>query len=271
MFTCPVCGESLEKHGGTLGCANGHSYDIAKQGYVNLLMSNASGGKRHGDDKAMVAARSAFLDAGCYDNFRDGIVDAAREYFPAGMPVLDAGCGEGFYSFAVHRALGGDMAGVDISKTALIAASKRGGGMKLAVAGVNRLPLANGSCGGILNIFAPTDSGEFWRVLAENGILLRGVPGERHLMELKAAVYDSPYLNPKPDAFIPGFELIDRRAVSGTIHLPSQSDIQNLFMMTPYYYKTGRADQEKLEKLSSLETFVDFEIQIYKKQNLSTL
>lgn len=266
ILACPVCGQPLTPDSGALKCPSGHSFDVARQHYVNLLLSNASGGKRHGDDRAMVRARTEFLDAGYYDAFRDAVTAAAAELIPRGSPVIDAGCGEGFYTSAVRRAVGADMCGADISKTALIAAARRDPELTLCAAGVNRLPAADGPCAGVLNIFAPCCESEFSRVLRPGGVLIRGVPTERHLWGLKSAVYAEPYLNSPPEEELGGFELAARRDVTYNITLKSQSDIHNLFMMTPYYYKTGQRDQEKLEALLSLETELGFAVLIYRKR-----
>ena len=264
VLSCPVCGEKLAPFGQALKCPNGHSFDVARQHYVNLLLNGAPKEKRHGDDAAMVSARTAFLSAGYYDRFRDAVCAAAAEFLPRGARIIDAGCGEGFYTAAVRDAVDGDVFGADISKTACAACARRGG-LTVAVAGVNRLPLGSGSCDGILNVFAPCAAEEFARVLTAGGVLIRGVPAERHLWGLKAAVYEKPYLNPPPDTALPGFVLAARRDVDYKIRLRTARDIHNLFMMTPYYYKTGAGDQAKLAALDELETELDFAVLIYRK------
>ena len=132
-LTCPVCGGVLHREERSLRCGAGHCYDIARQGYVNLLRSNQSKSKRHGDDKRMVAARTAFLDAGYYAPLRDAIAAAAVEYTSGDADVLDAGCGEGYYTAHVLHALqaqgrSASVCGVDISRDALICAHRRAPG-----------------------------------------------------------------------------------------------------------------------------------------------
>ena len=129
-LTCPVCGGALHREERILRCGAGHCYDLARQGYVNLLRTNRSKDKRHGDDKRMVAARTAFLDAGYYAPLRDAIAAAAVEYTSGDADVLDAGCGEGYYTAHVLHALQAQGAspsvcGVDISRDALICAHRR--------------------------------------------------------------------------------------------------------------------------------------------------
>lgn len=260
---CPVCGAPLEKIERTMRCGKGHSFDLAKQNYVNLLMRNQSADKRHGDDKRMVSARTAFLDAGYYAPLQDALCTLAEKY--AGKDLIDAGCGEGYYTAAVRQRLEDacgscSAVGIDISKTALIAASKRDPELTLAVSGISRLPVADSSCDLIMNVFAPNDDGEFSRVLRPNGVLLKAVPLEQHLYSLKAAVYEKPYRNPEPEYSPDGFSVLERVDVCYTIELKTGEQIENLFMMTPYYYKTSADDQKKLLNLDTLTTEVAFGI-----------
>ena len=206
-LTCPVCGGALHREERSLRCGAGHCYDLARQGYVNLLRTNRSKDKRHGDDKRMVAARTAFLDAGYSAPLRDAIAAAATEYTSGDAGVLDAGC--------------------------------RAPELTLAVASIAHLPVADASCDLVLNVFAPHDAAEFARVLRPQGVLLRVIPLERHLWGLKRAVYDHPYENTVPDPALPGFALAEQRTLRGTITLRTNADIEALFCMTPYYYKSG--------------------------------
>ena len=269
-LTCPVCGGVLHREERSLRCGAGHCYDIARQGYVNLLRSNQSKSKRHGDDKRMVAARTAFLDAGYYAPLRDAVAAAAAEFIAGDADVLDAGCGEGYYTAQVLHTLQQQgrtpsVCGVDISRDALICAHRRAPELTLAVASIAHLPVADASCDLLLNVFAPHDADEFARVLRPQGVLLRVIPLERHLWGLKCAVYDRPYENEVPDPALPGFVLAARRELCGTITLRSQAEIEALFCMTPYYYKTGARDQAKLCALDTLTTETEFALLIYKK------
>ena len=155
--------------------------------------------------------------------------------------------------------------GVDISRDALICAHRRAPELTLAVASIAHLPVADASCDLVLNVFAPHDAAEFARVLRTNGVLLRVIPLERHLWGLKQAVYDRPYENTVPDPALPGFTLAEQRALRGTITLRTNADIEALFCMTPYYYKTGARDQAKLHALDTLTTETEFALLIYRK------
>ena len=269
-LTCPVCGGVLHREERSLRCDAGHCYDLARRGYVNLLRTNRSKDKRHGDDQRMVAARTAFLDAGYYAPLRDAIAAAAVEYTSGDTDVLDAGCGEGYYTACVLHALqaqgrSASICGVDISRDALICAHRRAPELALAVASIAHLPVADASCDLLLNVFAPHDAAEFARVLRTNGVLLRVIPLERHLWGLKQAVYDHPYENAVPDPVLPGFTLAEQRTLRGTITLRTNADIEALFCMTPYYYKTGARDQAKLHARDALTTETEFALLIYRK------
>ena len=269
FFTCPICKKRFIRQNHSLVCPNGHCFDIARQGYVNLLRSRGAA-RRHGDDKMMVAARTAFLNAGCYDPLRDAVTELAARHAKGGCVILDAGCGEGYYTAHVLHALqaqgrSASVCGVDISRDALICAHRRAPELTLAVASIAHLPVADASCDLVLNVFAPHDAAEFARVLRTNGVLLRVIPLERHLWGLKQAVYDHPYENTVPDPALPGFTLAEQRTLRGTVTLRTNADIEALFCMTPYYYKTGARDQAKLHARDALTTETEFALLIYRK------
>ncbi len=265
---CPVCSKPLFDCGASYKCPGGHCFDKARKGYVNLNLASGARSKRHGDDTVMVASRSEFLDRGFYSPLLREIISAALRHVPAGSAgLLDAGCGEGYYTAAVAAALrdsGRDVSavGVDLSRAALAAAHRRDPSLVLAAASAKKLPVADSSCDIVLSVFAPVFPEEFARVLRPGGVLIRAVPLERHLFGLKAAVYDEPYLNPPPGVELAGFELTERADVEYTLSLDGE-EAAALFKMTPYYYKTGRADQEKLGKLPSLTTEAAFGVFTY--------
>ena len=269
QFICPVCGQPLDIRGNSLVCGNRHCYDIARAGYVNLLMSNRSSAKRHGDDAAMLDARSAFLDGGHYAPLLDAVCACAEQYLDNGSIVVDAGCGEGYYTAGLRRYLAErgciiDTVGIDISRDALKRASRRDRDLQLAVASVFNLPLAAKSADMLLCIFAPMAAEQFRRVLRRDGHLLCVVPLEQHLWELKQAVYDKPILNPSEPPAPDGFTLVNSRDVHYTLSLGGD-DVRSLFAMTPYMYKTSARDQAKLAELDRLDTQVHFGIRVYKK------
>lgn len=267
LFSCPVCGNQLERKDKLLRCSEGHCYDIAKQGYVNLLQSQKSSSKRHGDDKLMVKSRFDFLNRGYYDCLINYVTETVYKHSFKGMKLLDLGCGECKYSSAVlEKCSDIDVGGIDISKQALIVGSRRNSNMSLAVASIFSLPVIDNYCDFVMSIFAPDSIDEIKRVLKKDGYWLRVYPLERHLIGLKSVIYEKPYLN-KVDRSIPnGFELSQREEIRRMIVIENNTDIINLFRMTPYFYKTGRIDQQKLDCFNRLDTEIEFGIDVYKKK-----
>lgn len=270
-YICPKCREMLEKEGGSLVCKNKHTYDIAKSGYVNLLLSDQMNTKLPGDNKLMVNARRSFLDKGYYEILMNAFCEAAASYAPENALVLDCGCGEGYYTVNMAERLSDAFVmGTDISKTAVDAAAKRAkadgrDNVLFSVSSVFHLPVESGSCDMVTTLFAPYCGEEFRRVLKKGGIMIMVIPSERHLIELKEAVYDTPYLNEVKDFALDGFTLEEHTEITDNIHLPCTEDILNLFSMTPYYYKTGEEGHKRLSALNELDTEIGFEILIYRK------
>jgi len=270
-FTCPVCSLPLVTAEGCCRCGRGHSFDIARGGWVNLLINRQSGSKRHGDDALMVRARSEFLGKGWYAPLLEGMWSLLGKRAVQDMHILDAGCGEGWYLNALLEKFGengmtAQALGIDISRDAVKAAARRCPDGSFAVAGVTALPAASGSCDLIISLFAPVCLPEFSRVLRPGGLLLRAHPLERHLYALKEAVYDRPVENP-PEHFRPeGFRLADSTEVRFDMPLDSNADIKALFAMTPYYYKTSAADQAKLDTIDSLSVQAEFGVCLYERE-----
>ncbi|MGN0620994.1 MAG: putative RNA methyltransferase [Porcipelethomonas sp.] len=269
-LSCPVCAKTLNLTGRTYSCENSHSFDMAKSGYVNLLLSNRMNAKAPGDNKLMVKARTDFLEKGYYSNLLEAVTGAVRE-MPGDIKLLDAGCGEGYYTGGVYNTLKSDgrnisAVGIDISKFALNSAAKRFHGIEFAVGSVFHIPVQNSSCNVLLNIFAPFCHDEFIRVLSDGGYMIMVVPGRRHLWQLKSIVYDNPYENELKDLSVEGFSLAAHYHEHRKINLENICDIMSLFSMTPYFYKTGEKDKNKLEALEALETETEFEILVYKKE-----
>ena len=137
--------------------------------------------------------------------------------------------------------------------------------MELAVASAFALPLRDAAVDAVVSVFAPCADAEFARVLRPGGILIRVIPTERHLFGLKAAVYKEPRLNKPERTEVAGFTLRHRQELSWELSLDDPDDIRHLFEMTPYYYKTGQEDQERLLSRSQLTTEVAFAILTYEK------
>lgn len=269
-FRCPVCAQVLELQEKTYRCENNHCFDKARQGYVNLLQSQKSSKKRHGDDSLMVKARQDFLEKGYYRNLCDALVNAVSKTTAEDAVLVDLGCGECWYTEQIYTALvrnseNPSVFGIDISKQAVIAGAKRCKELQLAVASTADIPLPDESCDVVLCVFAPYAEKEVLRVLKRGGVFIKAFPLENHLMGLKKAIYDKPYKNEVSETAPDGLMQIDFTKVCNMIKLETNEDIINLFKMTPYYYKTGRNDQLKLAELTYLATETEFGIVVYKK------
>ena len=268
-FCCPVCGAALKNTEKACTCPNGHNFDKAKAGYVHLLTS-FSGRKTHGDNKEMVRARRAFLETGAYAPLKNAIAETAKKYAVTNGTALDSGCGEGYYTAAIAEKIGNTMQvlGFDISKDAVNLAAKRCKAAQFAVASAFHIPAKTESVDLLFEIFSPYSETEFLRVLKPGGCLFEVIPGARHLYGLKAAVYDKPYENEVAEFSRAGYTLLESLHLQNEITLQTAADIRNLFLMTPYYYKTGKAEQARLHDLQTLTTETEFYILVYRKNTI---
>ena len=272
LFSCPLCAASLERTDTGLCCPRRHSFDRAAAGYVHLLPPNRKHSKNPGDDKEMVAARSAFLDKGYYAPLCQALCELAADCvkeIPAPV-VVDSGCGEGYYTAGLFEALGKAgkeprIAGVDISKFALRRAAKRLKEGEFAVASVYRLPLADESAHLLVNVFSPLAAEEFARVLRPGGHFLYAVPSQRHLWEMKEILYENPYENPVKREDYTGFVWESVREVRYEVTLESSEDIMALFHMTPYAWKTPKAGIARLEAMERLTVHIGFDLHSYRR------
>lgn len=265
ILSCPICRGALHKKERSYACEKNHSFDIARQGYVNLLCGKAA--TQHGDNALMISSRRRFLERGYYSPLADALSHAVAEYAKAGDTLLDIGCGEGYYtarSTAVLAPMGGSVYAFDISKDALKAAAARHAAT-LFVAGAYDMPVSDAAFDIVTLFFSPFCREEILRALKPNGIFIMAYPAERHLWGLKTVLYDTPYLNRPEDTAIEGFTLLKKQSISTEIVLCDKESIADLFAMTPYFYKTSATDKAKLAALSSLTTEIDFYLAIYQK------
>ncbi len=263
MLRCPVCRQSLQKtEHKTMVCQNGHSFDISKKGYTNLLLVHKTHSKLPGDNKQMVDARSDFLNQGYYAPLLEELKQLIDSYSP--KTVLDAGCGEGYYTNGIYHP-SRSVVGIDISKLALQKAAPRNRNITYLTASLFDLPIHDKSVDLLFSLFAPYAGEEFYRVLEEGGIMILGIPGEDHLWELKSVIYEHPYKNQVKEYSLPPFRFIQSKKIYTKILLQNPKDIQNLFKMTPYYYRTKKEDLEKINHLKTFEVTIAFELLVYQK------
>ncbi len=267
MYICPVCRNKLNKDTkksayGSLVCEKNHSFDYAKQGYVNLLTADKMHSKNPGDNKLMVEARESFLKKDYYKPFCDALKEEAEKTSPKN--ILDAGCGEGYYTASLY-AEKRNIYGVDISKNAIISAAKKNKSINYSVASLFSLPFYDESFDMLISLFAPYAHDEFIRVLKKGGIMILGIPDENHLFEIKELLYDEPYKNEVKDFHLDDFEFLYNRDIKFKMNLSDNTGIQNLFMMTPYYYRTPKEKTEKLKALEKLTISAEFKLLVYRK------
>lgn len=264
-LVCPVCGGSFEIKNKSLVCQNNHCFDMAKEGYVNLLSGKSKSGDLIGDNKSMALSRQAFLNKGYFSALADGICKYILSLKKENPVMLDICCGEGYYSERVLEKQSGSFYGFDLSREMVRLAAKRKLDASFFVANLSHIPLRSESADIAFHLFAPFHESEFSRILKKDGVLLSVVPGESHLFELKEKIYDKPYKNdeklPETDSLV----LCDKIKITNIITLNSNEDIQSLFKMTPYYYRTSQKDKEKIQSLDILETTVEFVVGVYKK------
>lgn len=265
MLRCPVCTASMQiaEDGKSCKCkgARTHSYDFARSGYLNLTRP----GDGEGDLKEAVNARKLFLNVGYYEPLSNEI-NAILQNLNA-KTVLDAGCGEGYYTnrMANDRAV----LGVDLSRAGIDSAAKQAKqnatGAAFAVGSIFSIPVGDAACDAVTNLFAPCCEEEFARVLKSGGYLILVGAGERHLMGLKQVLYENPYLNPGRADLPTQMVEVERRRLTYTVTVEGNETIEALFSMTPYYWRTSEFDRIKLQNIDTLQTELDFDIFIYKK------
>lgn len=251
---CPVCKKPLVKTGRSFVCENRHTFDCAKSGYVNLLASNSAS---HGDNKEMTRARTAFLNTGSYRFLRDfleGVFAEKDDVF------LDLGCGEGYYTKTMPAP---EKYGFDISKEMVSYAAKHDKSTQYAVASIFDLPVYDESCGSVLTCFAPCSEAEIVRILKKDGIFVFVSPGPKHLKELKEVLYENVYENETEERFT-SLTMIKEHLLSQPFAAESDA-LSNLFMMTPYYYRTGAEGKARLAQIASMSVTAEFLVRIYRK------
>ena len=272
-FKCPSCGQALtlnaDSQPKTYSCSNNHSFDLAREGYLNLLLAQHKRSRNPGDSDDMIRSRQRFLDAGYYRLLADAIVaQVAESSMGFDQTLIDLGCGEGHYMQQLRKASADlKLLGIDISKFAVRLAAKRKMDARLVVDSVFNIPLYENRVDTAISVFSPVSSEETSRILKPGGTLIMVGPGEQHLSGLTELIYDKtvPHAgNPLEETaqltLEKSIEIKDDISVHG-------SDILDLLTMTPYYWHTKPEQQEMLAKREKLETDIHFYIKIYKNQS----
>ena len=258
LLVCPVCGDVITLSGRAMCCKNGHSFDVAKEGYVNLLRSSKSGDKI-GDDKLSARCRRDFLNKGYYAPLQTFLRDLFGDKKGT---VLDICCGEGYYTAALGENPNLSVYGFDISREMVRLGAKRGNAAYF-VANLASIPVAEHSFDYAVHLFAPFQEAAFCRVLKPGGRLYTVIPGSHHLFGLKERLYDTPYLNDEQLPQTQELKFLSMTKISEQIVLESREDIDAVFRMTPYYFHTCEADKQKLNGLNTLTTKIEYVIGEY--------
>ncbi len=257
---CPVCGQELHRVDRRVCCAQNHSFDYARQGYLNLALRARAGS---GDEKRMVTARTDFLHTGAYGFLRDILCAWISEEKPE--VLADLGCGEGYYTSAFPVR---EKYGFDLSKDALRYAAAHDKTTAYIVASTSRLPLPDACADMAVICFAPVFEKEICRILKDGGSFLTVTPGPDHLLEMKAVLYEHPYRNPEKSgvSFAPEKEEIIRQ----TFRAGSQ-ELAALLTMTPYFYRTSPEAAARLNTCGELQVTAEFILRLYRKKSPALL
>ncbi len=265
-YLCPLCQQMLIYQSKHLLCKNQHNFDCAKEGYVNLLPVQYKHSKNPGDNKAMVNARRAFLDKGFYRPLVEKLTLLYQSMGDITMPVLDAGCGEGYYTHQ-HKKTQNKVYGVDIAKNAIRLAAKRYKTCFFSVGTLSQLPFKNEYFAWIYSIYAPILEEEFTRVLKKGGYFVTVTPAENHLLELKSLIYrevKKHNTNKKP---VSQLNLVQEHRLNYTMSFQNSDDLLNLLSMTPFAFKTTTELLSELKNKKDFNCQADFLIRIYQRNS----
>lgn len=277
-LACPIDGLPLETREKNLTCVNGHVYDIAKQGYINLLPVQHKRSKHPGDSKAMVTARSEFLNSDIYQPVAQQLAEITSTLIEGNEDtcLLDAGCGEGYYLDAVYNNLKNkkgtgslSLIGMDISKPAITMAAKRNKMINWIV-GTNRQPPVNySSIDIVLCVFGFHNFEGFTKILKPGAMVVLVEPGPHHLKELKELIY-SEVKKHDPQKFSssvkPGYSIKDENQLQFNTLVSGSHQINNLLTMTPHLYRANKSGLESARMLDSLSITVDVIFRLFEKQ-----
>ncbi len=264
QYRCPICQQALTLNQRSFSCSNNHCFDIAKEAYVNLLPVQFKHSKDPGDNKAMVNARRAFLEQGYYQPLIKQLVEMYQTYGNTCGRVLDAGCGEGYYTHQ-HQTANNQVYGIDIAKEAIKKAAKKYRQCHFSVGTLSQLPFSDQHFDWLFSIYAPILEREFTRVLKPKGYLLTVTPAQRHLFELKEKIYQNANEHDVARQPIEQLRLIDEQQLSYTMSLKTGNDILNLLSMTPFAFKASEQIKQTLSTMTDFHCQADFLIRLYQK------
>ncbi|MBS1143903.1 MAG: methyltransferase protein [Proteobacteria bacterium] len=270
-LACPLDAEPLRRERSSWRCASGHCFDIAAQGYANLLPVQQKRSRDPGDSKEMVAARRRFLNAGHYQPIAAAVSRLTLAERTPGEPLscLDAGCGEGYYLRQLAAAADGEslaVLGLDISKWAVQSAAKQDKRANWVVGSNAHLPVLPATLDRVLCLFGFPVYAEFARVLKPGGELLQVDAGPDHLRELREIIY--PVLKPERpvDLRAPeGFALAATETLRFPLRIDGAEPIADLLAMTPHLYRATAEGRARAAALTALAMTVDVRLTRFRR------
>ena len=266
MWICPHCRMPLmaSPDGASLACINGHAFDRAREGYVNLLPANRKRKRDPGDNAQMVAARRRVHGADAYRPLADAVVSELAGLQVAG-PLLELGCGEGYYCSALSDALPAcPVYGLDISRSGVRLAARGCRSANFAVASTFQLPLPDASIEAAVRIFAPSDDAEVRRVLAAGRHYLEVSPAPRHLWQLREQLYDTPREHAPARVEINGMQLLESRDLCYELTVDSVL-LADILSMTPFAHRGHRARRDRLQAATIPALSMAFSMHLFQK------
>ena len=261
---CPVCGNQLQKCDRSYLCENRHSFDVARQGYVNLLTVQQKHSLAPGDTREQVLSRRSFLEAGFYAPIAETLIETAKKYGVSGE-ILDIGCGEGWYSAQLAAAIGANLTGLDISKEAVRCAAAKYKNALWLCATAAHIPAPDESADLMTSLFALTLPEEFRRVLKKDGLYFQVLAAQDHLLGLKSIIYDELIFRDKdsvPD--LPGFTRLESIPIRFTFTVEDEQ-IRNLFSMTPHVFRIGKEGAQRLQETQVLTDTASCVLNVFRR------
>jgi len=267
-FICPLCQSPFTQVNNTQVCDKNHHFDIAKEGYLNLLPVQSKSSKNPGDNKEMMAARRAFLNTEGYLPLAKKVADISKKYLKEKEQarVLDLGCGEGYYTNIIDQSLERhQVLGLDISKVAIRYAAKRYSNIEFCVASAYQVPLPDDYLDLLIRIYAPSKSEELMRLIKNKGYLITVTPAPRHLYQLREVIYDNVNEHPEDNEAIKNFIKIDKIQLTYELNIHNQQQLLDLINMTPFAWKFTPEKLNELLKKSTWKIECDFNIEVFQK------
>lgn len=261
---CPICEKPLFRQENRFLCPENHSFDIARQGYVNLLPIQRKHSAHPGDTREQVLSRREFLSGGFYAPIAEALAAAAKKYDACG-PILDVGCGEGYYCTRLAKAMNAELTGLDISKDAVRCAAGKYKDARWLCATAAQIPVEDGAAGLLTSLFAITLPEEFHRVLRKNGLFFQVLAAQDHLLGLKKIIYDQLIFREKDTIpQLPGFALLESIPIRFTFTVEG-SQVQNLFAMTPHLFRVSKAGADRLRETQSLTDTASCVLNVFRR------